>query len=183
VTNCPDGISSGDPALFAPPPPAGGKAPPFLSYLGAIRAFVSKRVHPNDLDDVVQDVALKMHQRAGRDGVENVQGYLFQVARSVLADHGRRSRAGRAGLHDPLEDHNHPVETCPPDRILEHRQELQLMLAALRDLPDRARQAFVLHRFDHMSYADIARHMNISVSAVEKNIMRAMRQLTACRQK
>ncbi|MGC4252328.1 MAG: sigma-70 family RNA polymerase sigma factor [Sphingobium sp.] len=154
----------------------------FLLYLGAIRSYVSKRVNPNDLEDVVQDVALKMHQRAGKDGINNVQGYLFQVARSVLADHGRRSQARMELLHDALEDHGHPVEACLPDRIAEDREELRHMLAALRSLPDRARQAFVLHRFENMSYADIAAHMRISVSAVEKNIMRAIRHLNASRQ-
>jgi len=156
-------------------------APPFLRYLGAIRSFVAKRVHPNELDDVVQDVALKMHQRAGREEIDNVEGYLFQVARSVLADHGRRRRAGMAALHDPIETHHHPAETRLPDRIVENRQELRALLDALESLPPRCRQAIVLHRFEHMSYADIARHMGVSVSAVEKNIMRAIRHLTACR--
>lgn len=156
-------------------------SPPFLTYLGAIRSFISKRVHPNDLDDVVQDVALKMHQRADSDGIENMEGYLFQVARNVLADHGRRGRARMAALHDSIEAHHHPVETHLPDRIVESREELRYLLAALETLPARCRQAIVLQRFEHMSYSDIASHMGISVSAVEKNIMRAIRHLTACR--
>ncbi len=180
-------IGGSDKGMIARTNPApadnAGPTPQFLRYLGAIRSFVSKRVHPDDLDDVVQDVALKMHQRAGRAGIENFEGYLFQVARSVLADHGRRRRSGMAALHDPIEAHHHPAEMRLPDRIVEHRQELRTLLGALESLPPRCRQAIVLHRFEHMNYADIAGHMGISVSAVEKHIMRAIRHLTACREK
>ncbi|MFA7586067.1 MAG: sigma-70 family RNA polymerase sigma factor [Novosphingobium sp.] len=153
----------------------------FLHYLGAIRSFISKRVNPNDVDDVVQDVALRMHQRAGADGIDNVEGYLFQVARSVLADNGRRNQARMTSFHDPVENHSLPAEDRLPDRIIEDREELRHMLAALQNLPQRSRQAFTLHRFEDMSYADIAKHMGISVSAVEKNIMRAIRHLATCR--
>lgn len=154
----------------------------FLPYLASIRSFISKRVSPDDVDDMVQDVALRMHQRVGPDGIDNVEGYLFQIARSVLTDHGRRNQARMTSLHDPLENHSLPTKGGGlPDRIVEDRQELRRMLAAVQNLPQRSRQAFVLHRFEHMSYLDIAKHMDISVSAVEKNIMRAIRQLVACR--
>lgn len=155
----------------------------FVLYLGAIRSFISKRVHQSEVDDMVQDVALKMHKRIGQGPVDNVEGYLFQVARSVLADHGRRNHARMESLHESLEDNNHPVEVFLPDRILEDRQELKRMLTALRDLPSRSRQAFILHRFEEMSYMEIATHMGISVSAVEKNMMRAIRHLAAHRTK
>ena len=52
-----------------------------------------------------------------------------------------------------------------------------MLLAAMEDLPARTREAFVLHRFEEMQYAAIAGHMGISVSAVEKHIMRAIRRL------
>ena len=151
----------------------------FLGYLSAIRSFISKRVHSNDVDDMVQDVALRMHQRAASNEIANVEGYVFQVARSVMADYGRRDQSRSASLHDGLDDHNHPVERRSPDRIVEERQRLSQTMDVLRQLPSRSRQAFILHRFDELSYADIATHMGISVSAVEKNIMRAIRQLAA----
>lgn len=156
-------------------------AAPFLSYLGAIRSFLSKRVNPSDVDDMVQDVALKMHQRGTCEGIDNVEGYLFRVARNVMADHGRRSQARLDTQHEPLEDYHAPSPEPLPDRILSDRQDLDRTLEALDALPQRTRQAFFLHRFEDMSYAQIAQHMGISISAVEKNIMRAIRRLSDCR--
>jgi RNA polymerase sigma-70 factor (ECF subfamily) len=127
---------------------------------------------------MVQDVAVRMQQRP-ETAIGNVEGYLFQVARSVLTDHARRGSARCAGRHVPIEEYHHPVELRSPARVAEGREELALVMAAIRGLPGRARQAFVLHRFEEMSYQAIAREMGISVSAVEKHIMKAIRILGA----
>ncbi len=149
----------------------------FTLHLGAIRRFFLKRAPAADVDDLVQDVALRMHTRSGSDPVANVEGYLFQTARSVLADRGRRDSVRCRSRHDSLEEFHHPVEECSPERVFEGKEQLTRLIATLEHLPDRTRQAFVLHRFDELSYAAIAQHMGISVSAVEKHIMKAIRLL------
>lgn len=147
--------------------------------LAAVRDFFARRLGPQDAEDMAQEVALRLHQRLAADPVENAQAYAFQVARSVLTDRWRRDRSRQRDQHVQLEDFHHPVEEISPARVLESRQKLALVLAALGTLPDRTRQVFVLHRFEDMSYGAIARHMQISVSAVEKHIMKAIRHLAA----
>ena len=48
---------------------------------------------------------------------------------------------------------------------------------ALAALPPKTREAFILHRYEEMTYAAIAARLQISVSGVEKLIIRALRQL------
>ena len=147
--------------------------------LPAVRRFVAKRAAPAEIDDLVQEVALRMHVRHGEQPIDNLEGYVFQVARSVLTDHARRDQVRARSSHVPLEGFHHPVEVRSPERVLDSKERLQRLVAAVGTLPDRTRQAFVLHRFEEMSYAAIARHMGISVSAVEKHIMKAIRILAA----
>ena len=45
---------------------------------------------------------------------------------------------------------------------------------ALRELPPRASEAFLLNRFEEMTYAEIARRMGVSVRTVESFIARAV---------
>lgn len=145
----------------------------------AVRRFVAKRAAPCDVDDLVQDVALRMHVRGSAHGIDNLEGYLFQVAQNVLTDRARRDTVRARSRHQPLEEFHHPVEVRSPERVLEGKEQLSRLVAAVGDLPERTRQAFVLHRFEDMSYAAIAGHMGISVSAVEKHIMKAIRLLAA----
>ena len=57
------------------------------------------------------------------------------------------------------------------------RQEYDRMIVALRELPPRAREAFIFHRFEEMSHPAIARRMGISVVGVRKLIARAVQRI------
>jgi RNA polymerase sigma-70 factor (ECF subfamily) len=56
-----------------------------------------------------------------------------------------------------------------------------MVRTVLERLPDRVRAAFVLHRFEELSYAEIARRLGVSVSSIEKYISQALKELTAAR--
>jgi RNA polymerase sigma-70 factor (ECF subfamily) len=159
--------------------PADAAGTGFVRHLGAVRRFFLKRAPIAEVDDLVQDVAIRMHARQGGSRIDNIEGYLFQTAHSVLADRGRRAGTRCQSRHESLEEYHHPVEDRSPARVMEGKEQWALLLAAIEELPDRSRQAFVLHRFEEMQYAAIALHMGITVSAVEKHIMKAIRHLAA----
>ena len=50
-------------------------------------------------------------------------------------------------------------------------------MKAIEAMPDRRREAFLLHRIDGLSYSQIARRMGVGIKAVEKHISSAMLQL------
>ena len=55
------------------------------------------------------------------------------------------------------------------------REALSEVGAALLELPERTRQVFVLRRLEDMSFREIALRLGLSVSAVEKHMLRAGR--------
>jgi RNA polymerase sigma factor (sigma-70 family) len=70
------------------------------------------------------------------------------------------------------------VDTTPtPDEVLEGDQCLQRMRNALDAVSRRTRDVFFMHRLDGLSYAQIARQMGVSVSAVEKHVASALAAL------
>ena len=147
--------------------------------LPTLRAFFASRVHANDVDDMVQDVALRLQVCAREDVVDNGRAYLFQVARSVMTDRARRDATRLRSQHEALTEAHHPVEEICPARVLEGKEQLALVLEALERLPERTRRVFILHRFERESHAGIAGRLGISVSAVEKHVMKAMKLLVA----
>jgi RNA polymerase sigma-70 factor (ECF subfamily) len=56
-----------------------------------------------------------------------------------------------------------------------------MVRTVLERLPDRVRAAFLLHRFEELSYSEIAKRLGVSVSSIEKYISQALKELTAAR--
>jgi RNA polymerase sigma-70 factor (ECF subfamily) len=146
--------------------------------MSALRSWFGRRLrNPVDVDDAVQDVWLRSRSHLSRGLVDNIPAYLFQTAQSVLTDRARRASVRREGHHEPLEEFHHPVEWITPERVLMGEQAMERVLARLGEMPERTRDIFLLHRFENIGYGEIAMRMNISVSAVEKHIMKALRLL------
>jgi RNA polymerase sigma factor (sigma-70 family) len=143
-------------------------------YGPALRRYFEKRVSPAEAEDLVQDVFLSMQVRGQADTVDNARGYLFRVAANVLARRRHGAGAARAGAA-PIE---RMVEEISPERVLIAKEALERMVVALEQVPPRAREALLLHRFEEATYASVARRMGISVSAVEQLITRALKQIT-----
>ncbi|MGH1559113.1 hypothetical protein ACRAWD_18400 [Caulobacter segnis] len=78
--------------------------------------------------------------------MNNVEGYLFEVAANVLIDRGRRDRTRRHHDHCELQEIHHPVDEMSPERVLQGRDEWRGAMAALNELPERTRRSSILVR-------------------------------------
>ena len=67
-----------------------------------------------------------------------------------------------------------------PEQIVSSREKLARIMRVVDALPEKCRQAFLLHRHSGLSYTQIAAEMGVSVSSVEKYILEALKH---CRQK
>jgi RNA polymerase sigma-70 factor (ECF subfamily) len=143
-------------------------------YLPALQRYLTKHLPRDDVDDAAQEVLLRVHQRQTEAPIDNITGYIFQVAASVVMDRARRDKVRHRGDHLSLEEFHHPVEQLTPHRVLVGREDMSRLVDALQDMPERYRDVFVLHRFEHLSYPEIATHMGVSISAVGKYMMKAL---------
>jgi RNA polymerase sigma-70 factor (ECF subfamily) len=64
-----------------------------------------------------------------------------------------------------------------PDEVLELEDRLKEFENVLSAISPRTRDVFFMHRVNGLSYAQIAEHFDVSVSAVEKHIARAVAAL------
>ncbi|MET3528257.1 RNA polymerase sigma factor [Phenylobacterium koreense] len=146
-----------------------------LPYQQALRAFFRRRTDGHEIDDLIQEVLLRLHNRRRGGEVANLSSFIFQTATNVLLDRRRRDTVRRRGAHCELEEIHHPLDELSPDRILQAKQEASLAMEALAALPPRTRAAFMLVRFEGMSYKGAAAQLGVSVSAVEKHVTKALR--------
>jgi len=131
----------------------------------------------DDVHDMVQDVFVRLAARGDDREIENLRGYVFQVAASVLADRARRRTVRAHDAHVELDPERADAGDLGPDRIVAGREALQAALAVVAQMPERTRTVFVLRRLEGLSYRDIADRLGISVSAVEKHMLRATERL------
>jgi hypothetical protein len=89
-----------------------------------------------------------------------------------------RSEGSRDRVAEGLQHTDDEAFAQAPEQALEVDHDLQRIEAALRALPERSRQIFLLNRIHGCTYGEIAKAMQLSQSAVEKHMMRA---LEACK--
>lgn len=170
-----------------PAPEGGAAGAAFLEgiarrYRAALNRFFERRITSGggDSEDMTQEVFVRLARRDSREGaIDNVEGYLFQTASSVLTDRIRKRAVRHAADHVAYSDSDHAVEDFSPERVLIGRDRVERVIRALDELPPQVRAAFVLHRLEGLKYHEIARRLGVSVSAVEKYIMRALRHVAA----
>lgn len=140
----------------------------------ALIAFFLRRLGDHsEAEDMAQEVLARLATNRSEQ-MRNPDAYVFQMAANLLRDRSRRERVrhnyrlgiGAADLAD--------VELLAPDRILTGRETLDKVKSILRELPERTRNIFILYRLEGMRKRDIATNYGISVSAVDKHLMKAM---------
>jgi RNA polymerase sigma factor (sigma-70 family) len=144
-----------------------------------LTGFFQRRVQNDaEIEDMVQDVFARMVARDSAEPVEHLGGYVLKTASSVLTDWARRRASRGAGRHVAFDSELHGENEIDPERILGAKQALHAATAALLSLPERTRTVFILRRLEGQRYQDIAAHLGISLSAVEKHMVRAIRHLS-----
>jgi RNA polymerase sigma factor (sigma-70 family) len=160
----------------------------FERYYRELLSFLSRKVSDRaTAADLAQESYARVYE-AQRTGsvVRDPRALLYRTARNLVTDHHRRTgvRAGFDGAAPDegaveLDDCIGPA-TFEPDTILSSGQGLAAMVATIDRLPPRCREAFVLYKFDGLSYAEVAERMGISVRTVEMQLRIAMDACWAC---
>lgn len=125
-------------------------------------------------EDCLQAAFLRLEEYRQHTPVQNAVGFLSRAARNIAIDEARKLRV--RGLSESSEEalETYLDEQPLQDEVLLARERLSRANAALTRLPERTRIVFLMHRFSKAKYREIAVHLGISVSAVEKHIARAV---------
>jgi RNA polymerase sigma factor (sigma-70 family) len=144
----------------------------------ALRAWLGKRpVSGLEVDDIVQESYAILARLERTDHIRNPQAYFFSTARSVILAHLRRAKVVSIDAVEELDRLGLPFDGTSPEQQTSDRQELRRLAQTLEQLPDKCRQAFILRKVEGLSHRQIAQHMDISPSTVEKHIASALSRI------
>lgn len=155
------------------------------------RAFRMAQIATGNDDealDLVQDAMLKLVQKYG-NRTEGEWGPLFHcILQSRIRDWYRRTRVRnrlREFFHSPQdeEEREDPLEQVPdraavaPDEELQRKRACAALEVALRALPLRQQQAFLLRIWEELDVAQTAQAMGCSEGSVKTHLFRALQVL------
>jgi RNA polymerase sigma-70 factor (family 1) len=153
-----------------------------LEHYNGLCVFAARLVGTDAAaEEIVQDVLMRIWQRRERWRVGgSLASYLYVAVRNRALNAMRSAR-----YHRRWEEHAAAeLAMLAPELETGHADEdvrvAELMAAidrAIQELPPRCRQAFLLRRQHHLSYAEIARVMEIAPKTVEVQIGLALRTL------
>lgn len=141
----------------------------------SIRAFVAGRVGWGDVDDITQDILVRI-LRSDTPAVtaHTSPAWLFTVARNAVIDHYRTRRAVTTALGDP-DTLPEPHDEAQPHEALQ--EAARCLRPAVATLPDRYRQAVELVDLDGMTQVAAASLVGISVPGMKSRVQRGRRML------
>ena len=155
----------------------------FLGNRPALARFLRARDRTSDVDDLLQELWLKLASAPPSGPIAEPIAYLYRMADNLM--HDRR----RANLRRERRDASwrEAAGTTVPDvsdepsaeRVLLARERLRRIEAALAALGERSAAIFRRFRVDGVSQKLIAAEQGISLSAVEKHLQRAYRAVMA----
>jgi len=149
----------------------------FLRHYRDLLGFLSSRTGSREVaQDCAHDTWLKVHDLADRVSPDNPRAYLYRTAANVAMDWHRANAREAQGqeLYASMQLPAHETDTLD---VVSARQSVIKLEKTLRKQSHRSLQIFLLHRHDDLNYREIATRLDISVSTVEKHMMR---MLLAC---
>lgn len=150
-------------------------------FRAPLEGFFRRRVgNAADVDDLVQEVFVRLLKRSSGEPIATLEHYLFRTAAHVYADRGRYDALHMTAAHESYDESSHEVPApITPERVALGRESLQCVVDALRDLPQRTRDIFVLRALEHRKTPEVASMLRLSTRSVELHMAKALAHLSA----
>jgi len=145
----------------------------YREHHGWLSMWLRKKLGSSfDAADLAHDtfVRLMAGRRREETGAEP-RALLTHIAKGLVADHWRRRAVEDAYLAAVA--HVPEAEAPSPEARALILETLHAIDAALRSLPVRTREVFLLSQFDGMGYDKIARKLRVSLSTVKRHMQAA----------
>ncbi len=158
------------------------------------RAYRMAEIAVRDADDaldIVQDAMLQLVRAYGTRPSEEWRPLFYRILHNRIQDCRRRRRTRSrviawwtGGTREDEDDPPDPIEQAEgaepePPRRLENAEAMAALEAALRELPERQQQAFLLRNFEGLDVAQTAQAMGCGEGSVKTHYFRALQALRA----
>lgn len=141
-----------------------------------------------DAEDLAQEVFIEVFESLqGFRSEAKISTWIYRIAVNKSLNQVRKQKRDRIfrsienffttknDVNEPLQILNRDGESA--DSNIERSENKGLLKAAINSLPENQRIAFILSKYQELSYKEIAEVMNVSLSSVESLLFRAKANL------
>ena len=149
-----------------------------MTYYVPLCNYANSLIGDDNLaEDVVQDVFT--HIWKNNDHLElntSMQAFLFSSVKNKVYEYGRSKKAYQKALDRFRSTASTSVVNTEDIRDEEY-MNMDRLHGLLRHLPPKCNNVFALHKFNGLTYAEIAAKEDISVKTVENHMLKALKIL------
>ena len=150
---------------------ADGIGETFLANRSSLKRFISQFInHPQDIEDIVHDAFLNSYAAEINTKIHKPKAFLFQTARNLAFKHLSKSSNRLTDYLGDFDLSEVLIEGSSMEDTAESHEQFAFFCKAVQKLPLQCRRAFILRKVYGLSHKEIAKHLNISVSTVEKHL-------------
>jgi RNA polymerase sigma-70 factor (ECF subfamily) len=129
--------------------------------------------NPLVAEDITSETFIRAWVHKSKIRTETLKAYLFTISRNIYLQHQRKKKR-QVVLEDV-----HPDPAPGPDKLTESQLKLQKVQRVLQTLPEIDRTAFVLRVQHELPYDEIARVLELSLTATKVKVYRVRKKLIA----
>lgn len=139
-----------------------------------LAGYFRRNARTQDVNDLVQECFRKLVSAKGSfaANLDKPGAYLARTAENILKNRYRASGRHQQSAHHSFEDQE--IAGPDPHSALEARDMIRRAEQAIARLGTTTQDVFLMHRFENLSYEDIARIKGMSIKRVEKHIAKAL---------
>lgn len=153
------------------------------NYRRELYRYLMRRVHqPQDVNDLAQEVYLRLTSMTDDRRVDKPLAYLYGIASHVLADFRLEAELEHAHVtvdSEALDEHAEKSPHFLPDDLADRLNLQQQIDRALAKLPPTHAAVILLHKRDGKSYDEVAAELGLSIHTVEKYVTQAKARIRA----
>jgi len=148
----------------------------FRKYYSKLCSHSIRYVHSRTpAEDIVSEVFVNFWQKKIYEDIEiSFRAYLYRSVQFRSYNYLKREFL-RQG--EEVQEADFKTSTDKPDEILFYHELSEKFDNIIKGLPQQSRKAFQMSRLEDKKYSEIADELNITVSAVERLISRALQKI------
>ena len=147
----------------------------------SLRRYVNSKLRdPAEAEDVVQESFLRLWRVRKSSKILNPRAFLFRTASNRIIDLQRKQNVRQRKSQELIAEVEMTSSDPSPEQQASSAEWLQEFYRVVEQLPPKCRRVFLMNKVQGISYAEIARRLEVSQGTVEKHMSRA---LIHCRKK